>query len=279
MSQALAATSTTDIPWCIMGGSLCGSTFCPNILWCWLDPSVHTINVLWQPCQHILEHILKACHRCQSVDPEEVFFRKKFSSALFLSQCCRMLALVQIHESGPDSFQEQTSMSCTRHDTLYTCQNQARPMEHDGGRLLWSNMCEGRLEATTITTYYPKVVPLWILLEIWSLAYEAGWISATLKLYHCEFFWKSGVLVMQLDRFLPPWSCATVNSFGYPESGLCSRMDFYHPKVVSHCEFMEIHVTHILPTIVTPSTPFWCTMASACILCIQAFLIVLCLSL
>ena len=126
----------------------------------------------------------------------------KFSSALFSSQCCRILALVQIHESGPDSFQEQTSMSCTRHDTLYTCQNQARPMEHDGGRLLWSNMCEGRLEATTITTYYPKVVPLWILLEIWSLAYEAGWISAILKLCHCEFFWKSGVLVMQLDGFL-----------------------------------------------------------------------------
>lgn len=173
MSQALTATSTTDIPWCIMGGSLCGSTFCPNVLWCWLDPSVHTIHVLWQPCQHFTEHILKACHDpCVTVTLWSFLQHFSRANAAGYWHWCRYM---KVGQTASKNKQACLAQGMTHYTHVKTKQDP------------WNMMGGGFYGATCVREdWKPPQSPL-----------------TTLKLYHCEFFWKSGVWLMKPDGFLP----------------------------------------------------------------------------
>ena len=225
MSQALAATSTTDIPWCIMGGSLCGSTFCPNVLWCWLDPSVHTIHVLWQPCQHFTEHIPKACHDpCVTVTLWSFLQHFSRANAAGYWHWCRYM---KVGQTASKNKQACLAQGMTHYTHVKTKQD---PWNMMGGGFYGATCvredwkppqsplttlklyhCEffkfGNLESglwSRMDFCHFKVVPLWILLEIRSPGYAAGRIPTTLKLCHCKFFWISRVWLMQPDGFLPP---------------------------------------------------------------------------
>ena len=57
-------------------------------------------------------------------------------------------------------------------------------MEHDGGELLWSNMGEGRLEATTITAFLFMLAP--------------EWLTATVRLHKLDSGFPTGFTVAQL---------------------------------------------------------------------------------